>query len=159
PAAGKIVVFAVPKIEVAYTTLTGTQLYVNDPDGTIPPHGTVARTDLAMMLYVPVMLNALAAAGAVGAVGVLDVPAAAAPGEHAPLFRVVSTNLPAVYVDRDPGAELANAISSSGPLLAGKLVLDADLSMATSENLVGVLPGTSSEEIVLGSHTDGPNSI
>jgi hypothetical protein len=54
---------------------------------------------------------------------------------------------------------LHGAISSMGPLLGAKLVLDAALAPATSENLVGVLPGASTEEIVVGSHTDGPNSI
>jgi hypothetical protein len=111
------------------------------------------------MLYVPVMLNALARAGAVGAVGVLDLPEEAERGDYAPFFGIVSPNMPAVYVDRDTGASLKSAISSQGPLLAAKLVLDATVAPATSENLVGVLPGESAEEILLGSHTDGPNSI
>jgi hypothetical protein len=157
--AGRIAVFQVPKIEVAYTTVTGTQLYLNDPGATIPPNGTLARTDLAMMLYVPVMLNLLATAGAVGAVGILDVPEEAARSEYAPFFGAVSPNMPALYVDRDAGAKLTSAMSAAGPLLLGKLVLDATIAPSTSENLVGVLPGASTEEIILGSHTDGPNSI
>jgi hypothetical protein len=111
------------------------------------------------MLYVPVMLNALAAVGAVGAVGILDSPPEAAQSEYAPFFGVVSANMPAVYVDRPTGAVLHGAVSSMGPLLGAKLVLDATLLPATSENLIGVLPGASTEEIVIGSHTDGPNSI
>lgn len=157
--AGKIAVFEVPKIEVALTTLTGQQLYVNDPGQTLPPNATVTRTDLSTMLYVPVLLNALAAAGAVGAVGILDAPEEAARSHYAPFFGVVSPNMPAVYVDRATGASLQGAIAASGPLLAAKLVLDAGLSVQTSRNLVGVLPGASEKEIVLGSHTDGPNSI
>ena len=157
--AGKIAVFAVPGVQVALSTLTGTQLYVNDPGKTLPLGGTVTRTNLAAMLYVPVMLNALAAAGAVGAVGILDLPAVAAQQEYAPFFGVVSANMPAVYVDRETGAALQSTVASMGPLLGAKLVLDAAVAPATSENLVGVLPGASPEEILLGSHTDGPNSI
>lgn len=157
--AGKIAVFEVPKIKVALTTLTGQQLFVNDPGKTIPPNATITRTDLSTMLYVPVILNALATAGAVGAVGILDTPEEAARSHYAPFFGVVSPNMPAVYVDRKTGASLKSAISSSGSLLVAKLVLDASTSVETSENLIGVLPGASSKEIILGSHTDGPNSI
>ena len=157
--AGKIALFDVPRVAVALTTLTGTQVLVNDPGGTIPPDATVTRTDLSAMLIVPAMLTALAAHGAVGAVGILDDPEEAARGEYAPFFGVVSPNLPAVYVDRDTGATLESALSASGPLLAANLVLEASLAQATSENLVGVLPGDSPDEILLGSHTDGTNSM
>jgi hypothetical protein len=157
--AGKIAVFEVPRIEVALSTLAGQQLYINDPNATIPANATLQRTDLAAMLYVPAMLNALAAAGAVGAVGILDEPAEAARGEYAPFFGPISANLPALYVDRQTGQTLAQAIAAAGPLLSAQLLLDAQLDVGTSENLIGVLPGASADEIILGSHTDGPNSI
>ncbi len=157
--AGKIALFDVPQVSVALTTLTGPQVLVNDPGHTLPPDATVTRTDLSAMLIVPGMLTALAAHGAIGAVGILDEPEEAAQGEYAPFFGVLSPNMPAVYVDRTTGQALESALDSSGPLLAANLVLDATLSQATSENLIGVLPGESSEEILLGSHTDGTNSM
>ena len=157
--AGKIALFEVPPVAVALTTLTGPPVLVNDPGDTLPPDATITRTDLSAMLIVPAMLTALAAHGAIGAVGILDEPEEAARGEYAPFFGVLSPNLPAVYVDRDTGKALENALVASGPLLAANLVVDATLSEATSENLIGVLPGDSSEEILLGSHTDGTNSM
>jgi len=157
--AGKIALVDVPKVAVALTTLTGPPVMVNDPGGTLPPNATVTRTDLSAMLVVPALLDALAAEGALGAVGILDDPEEAARGEYAPFFGEISPNLPAVYVDRATGETLKNALSASGPLLGAKLVLDASLAQATSENLVGVLPGASTQEILLGSHTDGTNSM
>lgn len=156
--AGKIALFEVPPVAVALTTLTGVQVQVNDPGHTLPPDATVTRTDLSAMLIVPAMLNALAAHGAVGGVGILDDPQEAAQGEYAPFFGVVSPNLPAVYVDRETGAALESALATS-PLLGANLVVQATLADATSENLIGVIPGRSSQEILLGSHTDGTNSM
>jgi hypothetical protein len=157
--AGKIALFDVPRIAVALTTLTGPPVLVNDPAHTLPANATVTRTDLSAMLIVPAMLSALAAEGALGGVGILDDPTEAARGEYAPFFGVVSPNLPSVYVDRATGATLKSALSTAGPLLSANLVLQATLMSATSENLVGVIPGDSTQELILGSHTDGTNSM
>ncbi|HEX7704706.1 MAG TPA: hypothetical protein VF403_28390 [Kofleriaceae bacterium] len=154
---GKIAVFDVPDVVVSLGALTGPQLLVNDPGGTLPIGKTVSRTDLSAMLIVPAMLDALAAVGAVGAVGILPLPEEAARAEYAPFFGV-TTNLPAVYVDREHGETIKQAIASD-PWVVSTMVLDATLTTATSENLIGVIPGSSKEEILIGSHTDGPNSM
>jgi hypothetical protein len=156
---GRIAVFELPMLALTLQTLTGTTLAVNDPAHTLSMTATLTRADLSAMLVVPAMLNALAAAGAVGAVGVLDVPEEAARGEYAPFFGVLSPNLPALYVDRTTGAALRTAITGGALPPAGKLVLDATVAAATSENVLGLLEGASTEQIVVGSHTDGPNSI
>jgi hypothetical protein len=157
--AGRIALFEVPPIAVSLPTLTGQQLLVNDPGHTLSPTGVITRSDLSAMLVVPAILNALAAAGTVGAIGILDAPEEASRGEYAPFFGTLSPNLPSVYVDRETGASLEAALA--GPELppTASLVLDATLAPATSENLVAMLPGDSSQEIILGSHTDGPNSL
>jgi hypothetical protein len=157
--AGHIALFEVPQVAVSLPTLTGEQLLVNDPGHTLAPTGVLTRTDLSAMLIVPAILNALVLAGAVGAIGILDTPEEAARGEYAPFFGTVSPNLPSVYVDRPTGASLAAAVSAPGLPLSAKLTLDATLLPATSENLVAFLPGDSAQEIILGSHTDGPNSL
>jgi hypothetical protein len=156
---GRIVVFDLPLLAVTFRTLTGTTLALNDPGQTIAMDRTVTRPDLSAMLLMPAMLNALALAGAVGAVAILDAPEEAARGEYAPFFGPLSPNMPSLYVDRVTGAALKGTLASPGMPPTGTLVLDATLAPATSENLVGVLPGASSEEILVGSHTDGPNSI
>jgi hypothetical protein len=57
------------------------------------------------------------------------------------------------------GETLKSALATAGPLLAANLVLQASLASATSENVVGIVPGDSTQEIILGSHTDGTNSM
>jgi hypothetical protein len=157
--AGKVVLFDLPRVALTLRALTGGTVLVNDPGHTLSMDKTVTRTDLSAMLAMPAMLNVLAAAGALGAIGILDSPEEAARAEYAPLFGILSRNLPAVYVDRSTGVALKNAVAAGGPLLAARLVLDASLAPATSENVVGVLPGASTKEILLSSHTDGPNSM
>lgn len=157
---GKIVVFDAPRVSLSLRKLTGQTLFVNDPGNTVSIDAAITRTDLSLMLLMPAMLDALAASGAVGAVGILDVAEEAARGIYAPFFGASSSpHLPAVYVDRATGATLKNALTATGPFGAATLVVDAALAQATSENLVGVLPGASDKEILLGSHTDGPNSM
>jgi hypothetical protein len=154
--AGKIVLFDVPKVALTLSQLTGDTLYINDASNQLQQNPTITRTDLSAMLTMNAVMNALAVSGAVGAVGILDLPEQAARGLYAPFFGNTVPNLPGVYVDRATGASLKSAASG---LAAARLVLDASVSDTTSENLVGVLPGASSEEIIVGSHTDGPNSM
>jgi hypothetical protein len=154
--AGRIVVFDLPRLALSLATLTGTTIAVNDPGHTLSMTATITRDDLSAMLVMPAMLTALASSGALAAVGILDAPEEAARGEMAPFFGTLSPNLPALYVDRVTGASLRAAIATTP---AARLVLDASITAAQNENLVGILPGASSEEILVGSHTDGPNSI
>ena len=157
--AGHIVVFELPKLRLSLELLTGLTLAVNDPDKTISMKTTFTRDDLTAMFIVPAMEIALAAHGAIGAIGILDSPEEGARGEYAPFFGRITPNLPSLYVDREVGAKLQRAITSSRLAPVARLVLDATVAPAISENLIGVLPGSSTEEIVVGSHTDGPNAI
>ena len=154
--AGRVVVFDVPPATLPLGALTGPQLYASDGLSAVT---AVRRVALSGMLYVPAVLDALAAAGAVGAVGVIDAPEKAARATYAPFFGTTAPNLPAVYVDRDTGTRLRQVLAVTGPLQLAHLELDATLDSATSENIVGVIPGARSEEILLSSHTDGPNSL
>ncbi len=154
--AGRIVVFDLPRLALSLATLTGTTLAVNDPGHTLSMTATITRDDLSAMLVMPAMLTALSSSGALAAVGILDAPEEGARGEMAPFFGTLSPNLPALYVDRDAGAALRAALATTP---AARLVLDASITAAQNENLVGILPGASTEEILVGSHTDGPNSI
>jgi len=153
--AGKIVLFDVPRVTIPTSSLTGPTYLVNDPNSTLP--STVSPVGITTMLVMPGILSELAAEGAVGAVGILDCPEEVARGEYAPFFDVVP-NVPALYVDRDVGAQLKTALAAD-PLVGANLVLQATVSIATSENVVGVIPGASTKEILLSTHTDGPNSI
>ncbi len=154
--AGRIVVFDLPKLALSLQTLTGTTIAVNDPGHTLSMTATITRDDLSAMLVMPAMLTALASSGALAAVGILDAPEEAARGEMAPFFGTLSPNMPALYVDRDTGAALRAAVATTP---AARLVLDANVAPAQDENLVGILPGAATEEILVGSHTDGPNAM
>jgi hypothetical protein len=157
--AGRIVVFDVPQLSLPLSALTGPPLFIDDPSGALTAATPIKRLALSTMLYVPAALAALAAAGAVGAVAVLDAPEAAARSTYAPFLGTTAPNLPALYVDRDTGAKLKRQLAAAGPLQLAHLTLDAAVATSTSENLVGVIPGASDEEILLSSHSDGPNSL
>lgn len=156
---GKIVIFDVPRPTIPVGALTSIALHVNDSNGTLGPTTPYSRPFLDM-LFVPEILSALQAAGAVGAIGVLDYPAAAAHGTFHPFFLPSQSwsTVPGVYVDRDTGAMLKDKLASTSPVTAA-LTSDAESSDTSSNNLVAVLPGASPLELILSSHTDGTNSI
>lgn len=157
---GKIVVFDVPALTLPLRTITGTEVaYANDPTGALGASATVSRVELSTMLLVPAILKTLAGSGAVGAIGAIDAPEPIARGHYAPFFGILDGAVPAVYVDRATGASLKKTIADGWPLAAATLALDASLATTTTENIVGVVPGATDREILLSSHTDGPNAL
>jgi hypothetical protein len=155
---GKIVLFDVPRPAIPIGVLTSIALHVNDRNGTMGPTTPYARPFLDM-LFVPGIMSALQAAGAAGAIGILDYPMEAARGTFHPFFLPAETwsAVPGVYVDRDTGAALKKQLSAA-PMQAS-LMVDAIKDAGTSHNIIAVLPGASPLEILVSSHTDGTNSI
>jgi hypothetical protein len=151
---GKIVVFHVPSAVLPPSL--GSPIFVNDPASSIPAKR--AQVGLSALLAVPAIHETLALVGAVGAIAVVDSPEEEAQGLEAPFFGNLGPNVPIVYVSRDTGRDLERDIAS-GAARQAKLVLDVATSPATSENLIAVIPGLSKKEIIVGSHTDGPNSM
>lgn len=94
--------------------------------------------------------------GAAGAVFVLDASAAAAAGAYLP-FNTGFSDCPALWVDRETGAALSHVARTSSP--AVRLTLTAEKRRTTSPSIVGVLPGTSDEVLVVNTHTDGQNAF
>jgi hypothetical protein len=156
---GKVVVVEVPNLTLPLGGITGVQLYVNDPAGQLGPQTPVTRIDYGAMLYLPAALEVLAASGAVGVVAVLDAPEPLARGLYAPFYGAILPELPGLYVDRMEGARLKQVLDSSGGLLLAQLELQASFSRVNSENVVGTIPGASTQELILSSHTDGTNSL
>ena len=101
------------------------------------------------------MLEPLAPAGAVGAVGVLDYPSSGADGSYFPYGGHIRT-VPGLYVDRGTAWR-----SSSRPRrrTTARLSLPAKIKQVKSRNLIGFIPGRSRELITLHCHTDGSNAI
>lgn len=64
--------------------------------------------------------------------------------------------LPAIFVDRDMGAEL-KALAATQP--SATLKLEADWKDTYVPQITGVLPGKSDEVVIVNSHTDGQNAF
>lgn len=152
--AGSIVVVELPRPSLTSDFFHAMALYKHDPDNTLPPGAPYARPYQIIDALVQT-LEALQAAGAAGVVAVLDEPADIAAGLYAPYDRQLR-KLPGVYVDRAAGARL-KALARAGARL--RLVLDADTEAVVTRNLIGIIPGASSELTVINSHTDGTNGI
>jgi hypothetical protein len=157
---GKMVLFDVPALTLPLSTLTGgAPKYTNDPAGRFTASPTMSRVELSTMLLVPGILRTLATYGSIGAVGVIDAPEPIARGHYAPFFGTASVSVPSLYVTRETGATLKAAIAEGGLLSFAKLRLEATVELTTSENIVGVIPGATDQELLVSSHTDGPNSL
>ncbi|KGD95214.1 PA domain protein [Achromobacter sp. RTa] len=152
--AGSIVVVELPKPALTSDFFHAMALYKHDPANALPPGAPYARPYQVLEVLVQT-LDALQAAGAAGVVAVLDEPADLAAGLYAPYDRELR-KLPGVYVDREAGARL-KALAASGARL--RLVLDAQAEEVVTRNLIGIIPGASSELTVINSHTDGTNGI
>jgi hypothetical protein len=154
PLAGKVAMFDVAPTPLAYAALD-----LNDygtpehPDG-YNPAALYDRPWLSA-LQMPHRMQALRAAGAVAAIGVLDLPAEAADGSYFPYDGVIR-DLPTLYVDRDVGAELRKVAIAGGKV---RLTLDAEIEQVTTPNVYGFIPGRSDELVILHSHHDGTNGL
>jgi hypothetical protein len=129
-------------------------LYAYDPQNTLSaqtpyerPHNEIAPIDT--------LLRRIEAAGAIGAIAVLDAPAEAARGAYYP-YDGRLRRLPALFVDRDAGAAL-KTLADGGTNV--RLVLTAQVKDVETRNLIGIIPGASKELTVINSHTDGTNGI
>jgi hypothetical protein len=100
-------------------------------------------------------LEALRAAGAVGAIGVLNVPLEAALGTYMP-YDGKLRDIPALFLDSAAGARLRGVAQAGGSV---RLTLPAEVKSVTTPNLVGVIPGASDELVILHSHHDGTNGV
>ncbi|HUO69763.1 MAG TPA: M28 family peptidase [Solirubrobacteraceae bacterium] len=152
--AGRIAVFDVPLTAFTYGTFLSISYKVYDPGKVFTPKGLYARPWLGIGSEIT-LLDALARAGAIAAVGVLDLPSEAAHGAYYPYDGVIRT-VPGVYVDRDAGS-LLKAAAAAGA--SARVALPANITHVTSRNLIGVIPGASDELILLHCHTDGTNGV
>ncbi len=152
--AGKIALFAVPTSPVAYSTMEAISYGVFDPEHLLDPTALYSRPWGGVAGLIS-FLDTLPAAGAVGCVGVIDLPAAGARGSYYPYDGVVRS-VPGVLVDAEAGARLQSAASRGA---VARLTLTASTERRVSRNVVGVVPGRSKEIVLVNSHTDGPNAV
>jgi hypothetical protein len=100
-------------------------------------------------------LDVLRAAGAIGAIAVLSVPAEAARGTYMP-YDGKLRDIPALFLDSAAGARLRDVAQGGGSV---RLTLTAEVDSITTPNLIGVIPGASDELVILQSHHDGTNGL
>jgi hypothetical protein len=130
-------------------------------DGSPPgfPPGTSAATiyDRAWVTqgYVENALKTFQGSGVLGLVFVLPLPANAAQGMYMP-YHGVNYDVPALFVDRDVGAQLQQVAAGGGSV---RLTLPAQIKKVTTPNIYGVIPGRSEELVILESHHDGTNGL
>jgi hypothetical protein len=152
--AGKIVLFELPNPPASMAFFTSRALRSYDPAGTLEASQPYVRTHF-MLAHLTTMLDRLDAAGAAGAVAIIDAPAQTALGFYGPYDRKLR-RVPALFVDRDAGPKL-KALAVAGTRL--RLTLTADVVDVQTRNLIGVIPGASDELVVVNSHTDGTNGL
>jgi Peptidase family M28 len=93
------------------------------------------------------------AAGATGFVGIID----GLPWETDQYFVPYDAHqrpIPGIWLSPANGARLKGMLAA-GPV-EGEIVVGAELRPAVSHNVIGTLPGASSEWVIIGSHHDGP---
>ena len=151
---GKIALFDVPTSPVAYSLMEEISYGRYDPQGLIDPAGQYWRPwggvgDLITFL------DALPVTGAIGCIGIIDLPAAGAHGSYYPYDGSIRT-VPGVFVDGPTGQYLAALAASNTPV---RLTLAATTEHMVSRNVVGLIPGRTNEVVILNSHTDGPNAV
>ncbi len=158
--AGKIVLYDAPKLQVPVGVFEAISTYYNNSGGTLGPTTPYARPFLDELITIGAIDLALQQAGAAGIVAVLDYPPTAADNSYVPFGGLAIPSAPGLYLDRDTGNALKQQITASGatPVVL-KLTLDAGQAQATSYNVSGLIPGACPQEILVSSHSDGPNSI
>jgi hypothetical protein len=152
--AGKIAIFDLPRVKLTLGYFTKQALYTYDPQKTLTAQTPYERPHNEIGL-IDAFRKRVEAAGATGAIAVLDASAEEARGAYYPYDGVLH-NMPTLFVDREAGARL-KALANSGANV--RLVLSAEVKDVETRNVIGVIPGVSDELTVINSHTDGTNGV
>ena len=151
---GRIALFALPQTRLTYGALATLAYRDYDPAGILTADAQYARAWLSISTLIEI-LSALVRAEAAGCVCILDLPADAAHGAYYPYDGTIRP-VPGVFVDRQTGARLTNLAAAAA---TARLSVRSHTKDVHTRNLIGVIPGASSELMLLHSHTDGPNAI
>ncbi|MET9485265.1 MULTISPECIES: hypothetical protein [unclassified Nocardia] len=126
--------------------------YLQDPSGTVTDDDVVS----VMALSMTVPLTVFRLAGAKAVIVVLDAAPDNAAGQYVP-FLFPMAGIPGLIVDRKTGAELRERARAGG---RARVTLEATIEHgATTDDVIGILPGASSDISLINTHTDGPNAI
>jgi hypothetical protein len=148
-ATGAIAVEQLELMQLPQSLLKAQATSVHDPTGEFD---TLVQT-LPFGTRIRGLLEPVLEAGAGAFVGVLSGMPWETHDYYVP-YDGVDQPLPAVWLSAANGARLA-ALLDAGPV-EGRIAVDASRTPGVSHNVLGVLPGRSSEYVVIGSHHDAP---
>jgi hypothetical protein len=151
---GKIALFevSIPPYTLGVFELLAARVY--DPGGSLNPATPYDRPWLAQG-DAQTQLMALQQGEAAAAIGVLPLDDADAAGMYFPYDGAIR-GIPGVYVARSEGARL-KALAGTGTSVW--VNLKTSVKRVSTHNVLGFIPGSSRELVVIHSHTDGPNGI
>jgi hypothetical protein len=152
--AGKIALFDVPVSSVLYSEMELIAYGKYDPHHLINPSAEYSRPWGGVTALIT-FLDTLPAAGAVGCIGIIDLPPAGAHGSYYPYDGIIR-RVPGVFVDHGVGTRLRSEASSGA---SATVTLTATKEHFVSRNVIGIIPGRTDELVILNSHTDGPNAV
>jgi len=153
-ASGRIVVRERAIVGYPYGALAALATLWHDPRHTLDLTARYERENLSRQTFDDV--RAAQAAGAAGLVVIEPFPRAQIAGQYQP-YRGETWAMPGVVLGADEGAALLDALA--GGTTRAAIGVRAKRRRAVTWNLVGTLPGGSTEKIVVASHTDGMNPI
>ncbi len=152
-AGGKIVLFDAPIGSTIIGAFQFVAMGTYDPNHTLLPTQNYSRPYLDQPTT---LLDQLSAAGAAGAIGIIPLPYATAHGAYYPYDRKLRS-APALFVAQDVGAQLKQLAAAGGTQMT--LTLPAQVTQVMTRNLIGIIPGASTDLTVINSHTDGSNGV
>lgn len=157
---GKIVVYDAPDFSLPVGLFELLSVYVNNSGHSFGPLTPYQRPYINELLTIGFVNELFKLSGAAGVIAVLNYPAVAADNSYVPFGTSATPSIPGLYVDSTQGAALKQQIAAAqADSLQARLTLEVSQRPATSYNVSAMIPGACSNQILVSSHTDGPNSI
>jgi len=147
--AGKIAVVDIrmPYVPIAIERPTAYLTY--DPHNTLQGWGQLVS---GLRLNFQASFNRAVSHGAVGFVGILKDLQASIKDHFGPYDGVLRP-IPGLWLGSEDGTRLRNMLTEES--LVGRILLDASVSPGVTNNVIGLLPGTTEKIILVESHHDG----
>lgn len=151
---GAIVLVDLPNLPLVAGLFDLAKVYEYDPHDTI--HFSTPYRRQWINGFLAAIADLYKSLGAAGVVYIMDASPEDAKGQYVPFFSKLK-QFPGLLVDRDVGAQLKwSALARANACLTLTATIERQ---ATSDSLVAILPGMSSENVVINTHTDGQNAF
>ncbi len=144
-AKGALALSTVTLTQLPQTFMRDRALRHHDPDGEFD---TLVQT-LPFGRSMQAVMEPAIEGGAVGFIGVFDAPWETC--DYYVPYDAVERPIPGVWISRASGERLTAFGAATG-----RLVVDSERTQIVTHNVVGTLPGSSDEWVIVGSHHDGP---